>query len=229
MHVDPGCLRMRQPQILDFFGPAKVFPFPRRHDTLHPVKARWVEKRPRARECVTRSSLPNGDIRRTSVLRQRVDTTAPPTRLSQAPGTRLNYGLKTPRHNRPPRPAARIYGTLQRPSGGRIPGPSTGMEVIVRGVRASALCANESRSRERQPPLGPLPTASLSRSFPWCRGVRVASLIGHVRICGSPRGQPLGRPGPFFFPELAEEAASRLPHAHPGGRNDEEPLFRANG
>ena len=63
------------------------------------------------------------------------------------------------------------------------------------------------------------------------------ALIGHVRICGSSRGQPLGRPGPFQLAALAVATAIKssamsptvprsvshhlpLPQASPGERTD---------
>ena len=115
---------------------------------------------PRARERVSESSLPNGDIRPLA-------RTAPPTRLSQAPGTMLTYGYQTPGNGRPLQPAAPLaYAT--EAAGGKDPRAQIpASRSSCRGVRAFALDANSI-------PLAGAPTSigtslrGLSRSFPWC-------------------------------------------------------------
>src|SRR5206468_2196666 len=96
----PGGMPPGDGQIGAVFTRTKMLPSTRRHGTLHPEKARWVEKgRGRGSAC-PRAVSQTG----TSATR----ATAPPTRLSQAPGAMLTYGHRTPENGRPLQPAARI-------------------------------------------------------------------------------------------------------------------------
>ena len=124
---------------------------------------------PRARERVSQSSLPNGDIRR---LRDGATNEV-------VASSRDHAYLRVSNTMERPATSTRSSDQHKLPCRWRegSPTPNTGFEVIVPGRQGF-------RARREPIPLAGAPTSirtslrSLSRSFPWCRGQsRVASLF----------------------------------------------------